>query len=169
MSELYPEPVQQLIASAPINPLGPGVGNDEAREALLNFNPRYDLGTVNDLSLAQACHSGLWLLHNYLDDSHDISQDLHTPEGSYWHAIMHRREPDPSNSKYWFRRVGQHPVLHQLKLEAVNLGYDYTTPEAFVDYCESVRDRNDDLAIQVQRLEWDLLFFWCWKGAVGLV
>lgn len=167
MSELYPELVQELIASAPINPLGPGIGNSDAREALMSFNPRYDLGTINDLSLAQACHSSLWLLHNYLDDSHDISQELHTPEGSLLHAIMHRREPDPSNSKYWWRQVGPHPVLDQLRREAVNLGYDYTTPEAFVDYCESVRDRDDDLAIRVQRLEWDLLFDYCYRLAVG--
>ena len=167
MFAAYPEIVQQLITSAPVNPLGPGVGHSAAREALMSFNPRYDLGTVNDLSLAMACHSGLWILHNYLDDSHDISQELHTPEGSYWHAIMHRREPDPSNAKYWFRKVGQHPVLELLKREAVNLGYDYTTPGAFVDYSESVRDRDDDCAIRVQRLEWNLLFEWCWKGAVG--
>ena len=37
-------------------------------------------------------------------ESHTISQSIETPSGNYWHAIMHRREGDYSNAKYWFRR-----------------------------------------------------------------
>jgi hypothetical protein len=28
----------------------------------------------------------------------------------FWHAIMHRREPDAANSKHWWRQVGTLPV-----------------------------------------------------------
>src|SRR5207245_11135 len=59
---------------------------------------------------AACVRSGLYLRFNFLDESHTISQGIHTVEGSYWHAIMHRREPDYSNAKHWFRKVGQHPV-----------------------------------------------------------
>src|SRR5687768_16030718 len=40
---------------------------------------------------AEALVAGLWLWHDYLDESHAVSQSLHSPTGSFWHAIMHRR------------------------------------------------------------------------------
>lgn len=108
----------------------------------------------------------MWLLHDFLDESHTISQEIDTRDGSFWHAIMHRREPDPSNSKYWWRRVGSHPVLDELREQAPAIGYAFTTPEAFVDRCERVRGTNtpdEELARRVQLLEWQLLFDWCWS------
>ncbi|GIW93318.1 MAG: hypothetical protein KatS3mg110_1359 [Pirellulaceae bacterium] len=65
-------------------------------------------------SASRACLAGLWLLHNYLDQSHTLSQAIADSNGSFWHGIMHRREPDYGNAKYWFRRVGSHPVLDRL-------------------------------------------------------
>ena len=53
--------------------------------------------------MAACCLAGVWLLHDYLDESHTISQRIDTPSGSFWHGIMHRREGDFSNAKYWFR------------------------------------------------------------------
>jgi hypothetical protein len=81
---------------------------------------------------------------------------------------MHRREPDASNSKYWWRQVGSHPVLELLKSEAPEIGYSYRNPQEFVDFCERVRgadSADEDLAKKVQLLEWQLLFDWCWSGA----
>src|SRR4051794_32254466 len=49
---------------------------------------------------AELLVAGLWLWHDWLDESHRISQRVETADGSYWHAIMHRREGDFSNSKY---------------------------------------------------------------------
>src|SRR5437763_722978 len=49
---------------------------------------------VDDRAMAAACHAALWLYFDFFEESHAISQDLHTVEGSYWHAILHRREPD---------------------------------------------------------------------------
>ena len=110
----------------------------------------------------------MWLLHDFLDQSHTISQDLETKEGSFWHAIMHRREPDASNSKYWWRIVGAHPVLDQLREQAPALGYAFTMPEAFVDFCERTRDTqsgDEHLAKRVQLFEWQLLFDHCHRLA----
>jgi len=163
--------VSALLAEARLAALGPGSPEPEVDVELRRFDSDTDLGVpVKDRDAARACLSGLWLYFDYLDESHAISQELENPDGSFWHAIMHRREPDPSNSQYWWRRVGAHPVLGLLRENAPKLGYDFTTPEAFVDFCERVRDsRSSDegLARRVQLLEWQLLFDWCYRKAVG--
>lgn len=103
---------------------------------------------------ATALRAGLFQWHDALDESHECSQSIEGQgrhrAGDYWHAIMHRREPDYGNSKYWFRRVGSHPIFPELARRAepiisVSLpdwkdrllrgGWD---PFAFVDLCESV-------------------------------
>jgi hypothetical protein len=71
-------------------------------------------------SLIEAC---VLLWHDRLDEAHRIVQ---ASEGEHWadtlHAIMHRREPDEDNSRYWWRRVGRHPLAGELGREAQRLG-----------------------------------------------
>ncbi len=76
-------------------------------------------GSVKDLEGGKAVKSGLLLWNDDLDSSHTISQSLQGPTGSYWHGIMHRREPDYSNAKYWFHQFGEHPIFPELKEAAV--------------------------------------------------
>jgi hypothetical protein len=60
--------------------------------------------------------AGLHLWNDNLYSSHAFAQQIEDDEtGSYWHAIMHRMEQDYSNSKYWFRRAGNHPVKHMVQ------------------------------------------------------
>jgi hypothetical protein len=150
--------------------LGPGKPNGAARSALTALTPESAFPNLRDRSMALACISGLWLLHDFLDESHAISQDLDSPTGSYWHGIMHRREPDAGNAKYWFRRVGAHPVLAKLAAESPALGYRYIDAFDFVDFCENMRGSGSDqelLARRVQFLEWQLLFDWCCQTAIS--
>jgi hypothetical protein len=159
--DAYPPAIAELLALPCRMPLGPGTPDRAAADKLR----RLDLG---DSDMIRACLAGLWLRFNHLDESHGISQELPTPEGSFWHAVLHRREPDPGNSKYWWHRVGSHPVLRQLVEQAPALGYAYTDPFAFVDHCERVRGqggREEETAEAVQELEWRLLFDWCWQRA----
>jgi hypothetical protein len=138
---------------------------------------------VADRDLAAACLAGLWLYHDFLDESHRLSQDIDTPEGSYWHGLMHRREPDFSNSKYWFRRVGRHPVHAALHTAAAELtaaelppvagyfaGRSAWDPFAFIDLCEASlagRVPCEMLCRRIQQREWELLFDHCYRHAVG--
>lgn len=62
--------------------------------------------------------AGLLQVFDFWDASHEAAQqaDDQGERGSsaYWHGIAHRREPDPGNAAYWFRRVGRHPVFAAL-------------------------------------------------------
>jgi hypothetical protein len=115
----------------------------------------------------EAAHAGLWLYFGFFDESHAIAQDLHTVDGSYWHAILHRMEPDAWNAGYWFRRVGQHPVFPGLHAAAAALGYPAGSrwdPLAFIDACENASPADEPLLQQVQLAEWQLLFHSCAKA-----
>lgn len=143
---------------------------------------------IVDEAAVKACLAGLWLRFNELDESHRISQELHSSTGSYWHAIMHRREGDFGNSKYWFRQTGQHPVLDQLNDAVAELTAEYETtgeplpevcrglvsrgvwdPYRFVDVCEAVvrgRLAAERWCREVQQCEWQRLFDDCFQRAV---
>jgi hypothetical protein len=66
---------------------------------------------VKQKSFADATVSGLLLWNDCEQEAHTLAQNIDTPEGSYFHAIIHRREPDIWNSDYWFKRTGAHPVF----------------------------------------------------------
>ncbi|MCC9640753.1 hypothetical protein LOC71_00585 [Rhodopirellula sp. JC740] len=100
--------------------------------------------------------SGLWLLAGDLDRSHTISQDEGSSEGSFWHGIMHRREGDFGNAKYWFRRVGRHSILSDLSGMYPELHAD---ADEFVDnVARAVRSGQIvDECLAVQWTEWQWL------------
>jgi hypothetical protein len=111
----------------------------------------------------EAALSGLYLYFSCFDEAHTIAQDIATPEGSYWHAIAHRQEPDAANAGYWFRQLGTHPIFPTLAKAAGTSGpWD---PFAFVETCEKARrEPGSELearAMRVQLIEWQLLFDYC--------
>ncbi|MFO0901699.1 MAG: hypothetical protein U0939_01795 [Pirellulales bacterium] len=166
----YAPALRELLAREELNDLGPGRPVAALRPALARLSPAAldPRHPPRDLDFAHCCLSALWLLYDFLDESHTLSQDIHTSTGSFWHGIMHRREPDAWNSKYWFRQVGRHPVIDQLARTAPTLGYNYTDAAAFVDFCESVRGTNtpqEQTARAIQQLEWRLLFDYCYQAA----
>jgi hypothetical protein len=125
---------------------------------------------------AIALRAGLWQIHDYLHESHELSQSIEgqgrNAAGDYWHAIMHRREPDYGNSKYWFRHVGNHPIFGPLRA-AVNALLQHTEstahqharqkllaksqwdPMAFVDFCQECAQGNDpELTRIAEEVQW---------------
>ncbi|MDE3195722.1 MAG: hypothetical protein KGN84_05225 [Acidobacteriota bacterium] len=118
--------------------------------------------------------TGMFLYFSCLDEAHKIAQDLDTGDGSFWHGIMHRREPDAGNAAYWFRRVGQHPVFPELRDEARRCRFDTGkewNPFEFIEFCEGARERpgsdEEHIAMQVQLIEWQLLFDYCARAVTG--
>lgn len=117
---------------------------------------------------AEAALAGLYLYFCDYDQAHAIAQNIPSAEGSFWHGILHRQEPDPGNAEYWFRRVGQHAVFPALRGAAAHAGLtvgDSWDPFAFIDYCESARrkpgSKQEEIAMTVQLAEWQLLFDYC--------
>lgn len=119
--------------------------------------------------------SGLLLLLGCWEESHRVSQDVSSPEGSYWHAIAHRMEPDAANSGYWFRRVGNHPIFSPLLQRAGQILRNEPTvgwklkpawdPFLFLQWCDEARPEpgsaKERVARAIQMAEWELLFQWC--------
>ena len=58
----------------------------------------------------------LWLF-GFLDAAHALVQQDRSPEGAYWHALVHRSDGDFDNALYWFNRVGDHPLYAALKVQ----------------------------------------------------
>jgi len=177
----------ELLQEERLNPLDAGEPNARAKSTLtaLTIEKAFAPNVIDDDAMARACLAGIWLHHNFLEESHQISQSIATPTGSYWHGIMHRREMDFSNSKYWFHRVGEHPIFGSLHRAAAELAVTHAReaptnfllnqsrwdPFAFIDLCENCVQRQspaETLCRQIQQTEWNLLFEYCYQQAVGI-
>src|SRR5580658_6555779 len=125
--------------------------------------------------------AGLLLIAGCWDEAHEAASDLDTPEGSYWHALIHRMEPDTWNSNYWFGRVGQHPlfpaVLERARAiparpgqAAIQLGPRWDS-KRFNDLCEEARMSTDAALVktveEIHSVEVHLLWDWCLTAAGG--
>ena len=142
------------------NPLPPLAPNEEWDSELthriegLSLETLFDGQSIKDSTMGYALQSGLLLWNDALDASHTISQGLESGTGSYWHGIMHRREPDYSNAKYWFRRVGVHPSFPALRERVLALlRSNSAESDSLADYVEAI----DEIE------EWDAFRFvdWC--------
>lgn len=158
-----------LLATAELPELGPG-----PRKGL---RPLRELNSELDRALAGLRNSELLralilLWHDHLDAAHGIAQEIETANGSYVHGIMHRREPDYSNAKYWFRRVGRHACFDTLAREASMILQSGEHSElrakllpggewdafAFVDACERSHGRaENEILREVQAAEFKVL------------
>ena len=190
MNQQYSTIVKEIIAELESrNPLPPLSPTREWSSKLTTRLENYSLGelfdgfAVTDSEFGDCVRSGLLLWNDALDSSHKIVQNIGTKTGNYWHAIMHRRESDYSNAKYWFGRVGKHPIYFQLLCYAQELSQteqqeEYTkilesndewNPAQFVDWCQAATNSEDNKKIfleQLQLKELQLLIDFSCKNAL---
>jgi hypothetical protein len=153
-----------LIQQPPAHPrLAPAL-SEPALASLFPGSPR---------PVLLALSAGLLQVHDFWETSHLAAQEADDlGEGSfsaYWHGIAHRREPDPGNAAYWFRRVGRH-AIHQALAERAGpiladhgdsrlasrlLGPGSWNSTAMIDLCTTARPGSPEeaLARRLQRLE----------------
>ena len=75
--------------------------------------------------------SALLLWHDHLEASHEISQCLNSKDGCFLHALMHRREPDFPNAKYWLNRTGQYKAYSEIAKRSKILLKEGNLPKLF--------------------------------------
>ena len=185
------EVIEKLEAGNPLPTLVPQKAwSPELTDALAStsVDELFQGESVKNTTFGDAIKSGLLLWNDALDESHNISQGLENQTGSYWHGIMHRREPDYSNSKYWFGRVGTHPIFPQLRERALAILKETPDPSdalariaqtieteehwdayQFIDWCQAAEGVSDDVTRflqQVQAGEIKLLLAYSYRNAV---
>jgi len=186
------EVIEKLEAGNPLPALvATNAWSDELNEELLatSLDDLFQGQTVKDEVFGGALKSGLLIWNDAINDSHDISQGLSNNTGSYWHGIMHRREPDYSNAKYWFGRVGTHSIFPDLRERAIAIAKEQSNPSdklnqiaqviekaehwdpyQFIDWCEAAENNtNSDvtrLLQQVQVAEIKLLLAYSYSNAI---
>ena len=186
------EVIGKLEAGNPLPPLVPqNAWSRELTDTLeaASLDELFDGASLKNTTFAEAIKSGLLLWNDALDESHTISQGLADQTGSYWHGIMHRREPDYPNSKYWFGRVGSHPIFPALRERSLELYNETANPSdalteigeaitaqenwdsyQFVDWCQAAEgDSDSDVTSflqQVQAEEIKLLLAYSYRNAV---
>lgn len=174
MSEQTTTQIKQLLATPDLPSLGPEVRVEVLSEPELNAKLAPLLRAAKLSAVRQELVRSLLLLwHDHLDASHTISQGIENADGSFVHAIMHRREPDYWNAKYWWRRVGAHPAFPEIARRVGELLAQRGAGElakqlrpggqwdacAFVDACEAAAGAAEREALlrEVQRIETEVL------------
>jgi hypothetical protein len=174
MSDAVTTQILQLLATPAPPALGPKSRPGVLSVAALNAKLDALFSAAKFPPTQQQLIRALLLLwHDHLDASHDISQGIENADGSFVHAIMHRREPDYWNAKYWWRRVGNHPAFpeiarrtnellqrhHAATLTAKLLPGGKWDAAAFVDACETAASSAEhvELLREIQRIETEAL------------
>ena len=122
--------------------------------------------------LLPAVRAGLFYFFDALDEAHRLVQDLSGDLAAYWHGMVHRREGDFDNARYWFRRAGELPHFSQLHRaaseESAVVARQITwDPYLFTGLCEQHKfgGEEEDL-VSLQRIEFEVTFDYTWRQAV---
>jgi hypothetical protein len=100
--------------------------------------------------------AGLHLLNDDLDAAHRLVQTHEDdPTANYWHQLVHRREGDWGNSRYWIGKTGPHPFHEEFLVGSAR---------DRVDRCERGARLHGDAEKEAAALSWAEiigLLGWC--------
>jgi hypothetical protein len=148
LRSMAPNDFQKLLTTPGPPELGPSPRPDVLSIAELNAELAR---LLEKTELPEASHlltrAIVFLWHDHLEEAHSISQEIETKDGSYVHGIIHRREPDYGNARYWFNRVGFHDCFTTLatraraiataELQRRLIKSKAWDPFGFIDACET--------------------------------
>ena len=118
--------------------------------------------------------AGLFYFHNALADAHKEVSKAESPEASYWHGMVHRREGDFENARYWMRRTGEHPAFQEMQSRASdaspNMAKQYGwDPFLFIHLCEQYKYGETTYKKELghlQKVEFSVIFDYVWRQCV---
>lgn len=162
-----PRPFNRLVKGKPIA---------QGRQAIAALSGK-DFETGPKPEALLYIQAALYLCFDCFDEAHQIAQDHEGAIGNWIHAIAHRREPDASNSKYWYHRVhAPAKVLGAIGAESLALFKKLRIPEleplagkmekskawepeSFVDLCDQFRKKDPhkpayQALAGIQEIEW---------------
>lgn len=155
-----PEAFERVLKYAGLADLGPGPRMD----VLSSQEITHTLERVRTpLEVAELIRALLLLWNDHHDQAHALVQERETPDGNLIHAILHRREPDYSNARYWFHRVGNHPCFDELTRQVSTflsseknpphllplIDDGQWAPDAFISACQRASSQKNQTADRV--------------------
>jgi hypothetical protein len=126
-----------------------------------------------DSGYPRLIRAGLLYAYDAIDECHRIVQEIPSDLASYWHGMVHRREGDFENARYWFRRTGTLGVFGEMHAKSAEVSslmgrQENWDPYLFVGQCEQARfggDVNQKELVALQQLEFEVMFDQLWRGA----
>lgn len=128
----------------------PNVSSEAALAKQFATDPALQRLRAQTRRLAEAT---ILIWSDHLESAHRVVQEIETAEGAYLHGVVHRREPDFWNAKYWFRRASRASVNAAMAAPSESEARDPSVeawssrvfpggrwePLAFVDACEAAQ------------------------------
>ena len=166
---LNPDLLRKLTPTEPVGWDLPAKIRDASDETLSGGKP------IADGKMFALVRGALFCAVDALDDAHRIFQDDPGDLASYWHGVMHRREGDFDNARYWFRRAGKLPISDKMHAAAAPVSPNMAKQNSWDAYlltgmCEQAKFGDTDAipeCLRLQRVEFDELLAYCWRKSVG--